>query len=245
MCTVSFLPLGNEGYILTSNRDEWSGRKPALPPRRHRINHKYVFFPKDQEAGGTWIATCEYYHTLCLLNGAFEPHERKLPYRMSRGKMLLEFYNFDGLDDFIQNYNFSGIEPFTLIVVNGLNGLQLDELRWDGDVLFHTPKSNSEPHIWSSATLYTPQVVQQRQNWFDGWLENREIYTQEDILSFHRFTGEGDKQTSLVMELPNGVLTQSITSVLKNQDNYRMSYLDMLVDKTYNYRILQSERSEN
>ncbi len=235
--------MGDEGYILTSNRDEWSGRKPALAPRRHQINGKYVFYPKDPEAGGTWIATCEYFHTLCLLNGAFEPHARVLPYRMSRGKMLLDFYRYDGLEDFVSNYDFNGIEPFTLIVVNGLRGLKLDELRWDGSVLHQNSKSVDEPHIWSSATLYTKKVIAQRQNWFGDWLEGNNDFSQEKILDFHRFTGKGDEQNGLVMQRDNGVLTQSITSVLKNQDNYKMSYMDLLQDKVYNFRILQSERN--
>lgn len=245
MCTVSFLPLKDNGYLLTSNRDEWGGRKPAMAPRRYRINDKYVFYPKDQEAGGTWIATCEYYHTLCLLNGAFEPHERKLPYRLSRGKMLLDFYLYDGLKDFLANFNFEGIEPFTLIVVNGLNELKLDELRWDGEQITRTAMDAGKPHIWSSTTLYSPSIIRQRQQWFSSWLMERSEYTQDDILHFHRFTGTGDDKNDLVMQRSNGVLTQSITSVLKDEDNYRMSYNDLLENNTRNIRIIQSQRYEH
>lgn len=243
MCTVTFLPLGDDGYILTSNRDEWVGRKAALAPKRNRINGKYVFFPKDPEAGGTWIATCEYYHTLCLLNGAFEPHERHPSYRMSRGSMLLDFYWYDGLEDFISKYDFNGIEPFTLIVVNGLKELKLDELRWDGNQLFRKTMPANESHIWSSATLYSSEIIKQRQFWFKNWLKEQMSFFQERILDFHRFTGQEDKQNGLIMERSNGVMTQSITSVLKDQDNYRMTYLDLLKEQEYNFRILQSERN--
>ena len=57
MCTVTYLPLQDNGFILTSNRDEAIVRKISLPPAKYTINNTSVFFPKDQEANGTWIAT--------------------------------------------------------------------------------------------------------------------------------------------------------------------------------------------
>ena len=55
MCTVTFYPNNNE-YILTSNRDEVKHR-PTLAPKKYNINNQEITFPKDEVAGGTWIAT--------------------------------------------------------------------------------------------------------------------------------------------------------------------------------------------
>lgn len=243
MCTVSFLPLPGDGFILTSNRDEWAQRKPAIAPRRHQINGKYVFFPQDQQAGGTWIATCEFGYTLCLLNGGFEAHHTQPPYRLSRGKMLLDFYFYDGLEDFRDRYDFTDIEAFTLLIINSNQGLHLDELRWDGETLHHTPKSIQQPHIWSSVTLYSQTIIQQRRTWFAQWLKQYPVYTQEDILHFHEFGGDAGAENDLVMNRENKVLTCSITSIQKDANNHKMTYRDLQKGQTFAYRILQSMRS--
>ena len=69
MCTVSFLPLDN-GFILTSNRDERALRKPAEFPATYQSNSGTVTFPRDGKAGGTWIAASKT-KMICLLNGGF------------------------------------------------------------------------------------------------------------------------------------------------------------------------------
>ena len=74
MCTVSYLPLSQTDYILTSNRDETVERPVCFPINQYLIGERTVYFPKDQQAGGTWIATTGDSVTLCLLNGGFEPH---------------------------------------------------------------------------------------------------------------------------------------------------------------------------
>src|SRR4051812_22764348 len=73
MCTVTYLPL-KEGFIITSNRDERLVRKPADAPQIISGLNTRILFPRDGEAGGTWIATSENNRTVCLLNGAFVPH---------------------------------------------------------------------------------------------------------------------------------------------------------------------------
>ena len=100
MCTVSFIPLGNNEFYLTSNRDEWNLR-PTLAPVTEIIAGQEVTFPKDETAGGTWIAAGENGRVCCLLNGAFERHERKLPYGLSRGKVILMAFEYENVADFL------------------------------------------------------------------------------------------------------------------------------------------------
>jgi hypothetical protein len=202
-----------------------------------------VFFPQDPQAGGTWIATSENNFTLCLLNGAFEKHERKMNYRHSRGKVLLDFFEYNDVAAFANNYNLQDIEPFTLIIVNSNSGLWLDELRWDATTLHHTVIDITAPHIWSSATLYTPAVIAQRKEWFSKWIIQHKDYQQEEILKFHEFGGDGDTQNNLVMNRADKVRTLSITGIKKDSWNYTMNYRDLLKPQNYTYRILQSLQS--
>ena len=54
MCTVTYIPTG-KGAFLTSNRDERTDRAPAEPPIT-RYAPAPLTYPKDTQAGGTWIA---------------------------------------------------------------------------------------------------------------------------------------------------------------------------------------------
>lgn len=74
MCSVSYIPLAN-GYLLTSSRDECHLRE-TLPPRSYLHAGKKIVYPMDARSGGTWIAGCNDETVACILNGAFEKHEK-------------------------------------------------------------------------------------------------------------------------------------------------------------------------
>lgn len=238
MCTVTFLPCGNNDYILTSNRDEKNVRKKAQPPRKFIHGSFSVFYPKDSEAGGTWIVTGKKHFTLCLLNGAFEKHRPAPPYRKSRGLVVLDFFAFENAAGFAAQYDFSGIEPFTLVILDTSSSLQLHELRWDGQTITLTPKDANAPHIWSSVTLYEDDVIAQRREWFSSWLQTNREFKMEEIIRFHEFGGTGDKANDLLMNRGNEVLTVSITSIAHLHGNMRMHYKDIPQDMSYAIQIL-------
>ena len=75
MCTVTIIPQENNGFVLTSNRDEAPDRV-SLAPDFYLVDGIKLLFPKDK-MGGTWIGVSEKNRVVCLLNGAFEKHERK------------------------------------------------------------------------------------------------------------------------------------------------------------------------
>lgn len=224
MCTVSYLPL-EEGYILTSNRDEWNKRARALTPKAYHLFGQEITFPKDPQANGTWIAYSADF-TLCLLNGAFVKHQHKPPYRISRGLVLLDFFQYLSVDRYVAEYNFDGVESFTLIIKSNTDK-QLEELRWDGQHIHRNKLNNQETYIWSSATLYTDEVIQEREQWFSKWLTEHQVYKQEDIINFHRFAGKGDSNNDVIMKRDNGVQTLSISSIIMHQGKLNMSYLDL------------------
>ena len=128
MCTVSYVPDPSGGFVLISSRDEKPGRKTMRPENDHGM-----LYPKDAVAGGTWISVDESGRVGCLLNGAFEKHESQKNYTRSRGSLILEAFEYDKVEDFFKNVSLSGVEPFTLIVIE--NNL-LWEFRWDAKVKF-------------------------------------------------------------------------------------------------------------
>jgi hypothetical protein len=224
MCTVTYLPLKG-GFILTSNRDEALVRKPALVPNVYDHNGVQLLFPKDGEAGGTWIATAADGRTVCLLNGAFVRHHHNPPYRKSRGLVVLDFFNLPDAKAFADSYDLTGIEPFTILVVE--KGL-LYELRWDGNQKFFTKLDEKKATIRCSVTLYPPEVIALREKWFGEWLAVHLQFKIEDILAFHLFAGEGEDHVKVRMRLSSIVQTLSTTCVHFENGELKMYYTDVL-----------------
>ena len=138
MCTVTYLPQSGNSFILTSNRDEDVLRQTALPIDKYKINNVQVYYPKDPKAGGTWIATGSNGFTVCLFNGAFKAHKSTHNYRKSRGLVLLDFFNYQNQYDFIAQYDFSNIEPFSYLNDSLPNHfLYRPSLQSDGTLIWH------------------------------------------------------------------------------------------------------------
>lgn len=237
MCTLTYIPV-NRGFLLTSNRDEQVARKAALPPELYLHNGLEIIYPKDAQAGGTWIATAGNGYTLCLLNGAFQRHIPAPPYRKSRGLVLIDFFLYNSPGLFAREYSFDGIEPFTLVIIrNGNPQNTIDELRWDGHTSHCRQLDASFPHIWSSATLYEPGVIRAREQWFSEWLEQFPAPGVPQMLAFHHFGGNADERNNILMNRENRLKTLSITSVSSLPGECGMYYEDLLINTIYDKHI--------
>ncbi|MFM9944103.1 MAG: NRDE family protein [Bacteroidia bacterium] len=228
MCTVSFLPKGGNDFILTSNRDEKENREIAQHPKEFNHQHLKVVYPQDPRAKGTWIAMSENGFSLCLLNGGFVYHKSKPPYRKSRGVVLLDFFQFNNVNQFVVNYDFKKIEPFTLIIVDYKSSLKLYEVRWDGKQAHLSYKDPKSTHIWSSVTLYSPDVRAEREQWFEDWKKTQTNgFESNTIKEFHFTGGKGEKETDLMMRRA-GTFTVSITQIVKEGHRVEMNYTDCI-----------------
>lgn len=241
MCTVTYLPQSGNAFILTSNRDEDITRHVALPVNKYQINNVEVYYPKDPKAGGTWMAHGSNGFTVCLLNGAFTAHNPTGNYKKSRGLVVLDFFIYKNQYDFIARYDFANIEPFTLIFVkHSSETVTVCELKWDGIKTYHTNYDASLPHIWSSVTLYTNDVIKQRENWFSEWAKNNELFSKDSILMFHHFGGNGDNQNDLVINRDTKK-TVSICCINKlNTTLTEIVYEDVINKKIYSNKIISA-----
>jgi hypothetical protein len=227
MCTVTYLPLHREGFVLTSTRDERTIRKPALPPEPYEVHESRLIYPKDPEGRGTWIASSMDEYSLCLLNGGFYPHESKPPYRMSRGLVIPDFFEYGTPERFRNIFDFKGIEPFTLLII-GYEARSLDELRWDGEQIHHKELNPELPGIWSSVTLYPEEVIRMRRGWFENWLLKKPPFHINSAVSFHKKAGTGDSENDILMNRDNLIRTVSITSIFRSESVHEMYYEDII-----------------
>ncbi|KAB2912804.1 MAG: NRDE family protein [Bacteroidetes bacterium] len=230
MCTVTFLPLGQGDFIITSNRDERKTRN-TIPPAPYNIFGTEVYFPKDTEAGGTWFAASKTY-TLVLLNGAAHKHHHNPPYRKSRGLVMLDFFGYSNPAEYAYRYNFEGIEPFTLVIINP-DLKTLHQFRWNEKMPELIEKDFEDSHIWSSATLYDSETRKRREVWFEQWKNEGNEFTVDNILRFHHFGGTGNIETDLVMNRSNRVQTVSISSFEKRHNVSTFCYEDLIENKRH------------
>ena len=223
MCTVTFVPTP-DGFYLTSNRDEHRRRGRAHRPEVYTEDIGRLIYPRDADAGGSWVALTEKGTTAVLLNGAFLKHARVPPYRTSRGLVFLEIIRKPDPLEYLAGMDLHGVEPFTLVLV--YNGTLWD-CKWDGSRKHILSLDRSRPYIWSSATLYDEMVSNERKRWFEEWLRSRVRIAPGDIIAFHQLAGDGDIRNNLVMNRDNQLLTVSVTSVVVAKEDARMVHHDL------------------
>jgi uncharacterized protein with NRDE domain len=231
MCVLTYVPISENGFIVTSNRDENIARPKAKPPKKIVVNGIELFCPVDPISKGTWIATSKFY-TLVLLNGGHEKHEVKSNYRQSRGQVIIEFTKWNSPTVFFEEFDFTDMEPFTLLVFDNKNRNEITEIRWSKEKKYLNNLSGDQSRIWSSATLYDSQASENRENWFLKHLTNaQELFSGEYILDFHLNGGSHDPLNSIKLKRDNGIETVCITQIEIYPDAKSLLFND-LISKT-------------
>lgn len=224
MCTVTFIP-NSSGYVFTSNRDESPDRSSNDFPITQVVGDKKVYFPKDAKANGTWIALSERGDLVCLLNGGFEKHQRVLPYRKSRGIIVLERFEFDSFNTFASTIDLDNIEPFTLISVE--SNCQVTELVWDGAQKHISVLDTDQRHIWSSSTLYPAPIKQTRTELF----KSLRIQSAEEALHFHQKGAPELGVENQIRMKRDRVETISTTQIRSGEQGREMEHFNYLTEE--------------
>ncbi|WP_421919946.1 NRDE family protein [Marinifilum sp.] len=224
MCTLTYIPLGENNFVFTTNRDE-DPKRNALPPDSYFYNNIEYIFPKDKTSQGTWML-CSKKYSICLLNGAFAKHKHNPPYKMSRGLLVLEYANYKSVSEFVLKFQFQGIEPFTMLVLGYENKLSLEEIRWDGSSIHYKKLDAKKTEIWSSSTLYDKLAQEMRKKWFTDFNIEKDLNS-ECILRFHKNAGKEDAYNGLVMNRKGKIKTTSITQIVLDNSEVRMMYEDL------------------
>ncbi|MBK8601031.1 MAG: NRDE family protein [Flavobacterium sp.] len=228
MCTVSFVHSSGK-IIITSNRDEQVAR-PAVEPRNYLVNQKNLFFPKDPKAGGTWYVVDENANVLVLLNGADEKHEWNPPYRRSRGLIVLDIFSSESAINAWENIDLESVEPFTIVL---FQDQQLYQLRWNGTEKSTVKLNTNENHIWSSSTLYSKEIRDQRAQWFSTFLDTTPEVTFEEMFRFHRYTEADNAQHGLIINRNDQLKTLSITQSVIDQNKITVMHHDLIEEKEF------------
>ncbi|MBK6626882.1 MAG: hypothetical protein IPJ87_14360 [Flavobacteriales bacterium] len=227
MCTLTYLPHPG-GFVMASSRDESRYRGGmGLPVQDTTLRACY---PVDERSGGTWILTSADGYSLNLLNGGHRAHPPGGPYRHSRGLVPLLFAKAGGLRSFLEGFDPTGLEPFTLVVI-GHQKPSVTDLVWTGGDLEQVERDPGLPRIWSSATLYDADTRRQREAWFHQAMDRTEGEMPEDrLMRFHQSGGEGlaAQDRTIRMARPGGLETVCLATVVHNEREWRLHMHDLV-----------------
>lgn len=229
MCTVTYITL-NDGFVLTSSRDE-NVNRPTFKPKAYLHSQELLVYPKDKIAHGTWIAASNKNKIACLLNGAFENHEKKDYYSKSRGQILIDCFEYPSFQEAIKSLDLLNVEPFTLLLLDYNKEFNFYQLVWDGEKKHVESIPYNLPRIWSSATLYSKQDREMRRTWFNNWIEHHKNHDIFDILNFHKTKHSSKASNDIVMKRENNLQTVSISQIKINAEYQTFYYYDM-IDKS-------------
>lgn len=234
MCTLAIAPDRKGGFRLVSNRDEGLSRESSTLPQCLRIRERRVIMPIDPQGGGSWIGLSDEGRAACLLNGAREAHESKGPYARSRGQILRESFEWEDVEAFAEQIPLARIgekeldvEPFTLVLLGTDPQPWLFVLRWDGREREFEYPNPERSHVFSAAKLYSPEVIRQTEERFEGFLKNAsDPPSLEGLKSFdagERYRLKMEKAGETPIE---GLDTLSTTALSFNSEGGRMELQD-------------------
>lgn len=239
MCTVSFIA-SNNNFIITSNRDDHTARSASFNANAQEINGIKVIYPKDPKAGGTWFAINENGVCTVLLNGAFEKHKHLSNYRKSRGLVVLDVIGSENPRQYVADCKLEGIEPFTLVL---FQAKKLQEIRWDGSKKHIKDLDVNEKHIWSSATLYSKEIREERKRLFTEFIDNTEQISKADVINFHS-NNHQDFENGFIIKRSDVLKTLSITQAVFTGSEISLMHKDLLSD-TENIASLKNKTQSN
>jgi uncharacterized protein with NRDE domain len=229
MCTVSFV-CTNHSFLLTSNRDEKITRPSAIEPKIYQTETKKIIYPKDAKAGGTWFVVDEFGNAIILLNGGKTKHIPKEKYRLSRGVIVLDLMASNAIVATWKTIDLTDIEPFTLLV---LENKQPFQLQWSGEEKSTVQLDINQTYIWSSSTLYAPEIQQQRAQWFAQYMKKNKDVSAEKMKFFHKNTEPKDAKNGLIINRDNLYKTLSVTQTVISENSVSVNHSDLIQEQEY------------
>jgi hypothetical protein len=147
----------------------------------------------------------------------------------------------DNIIETVESYSLDDIEPFTMVVADWNTILKFYELVWDGTQK-HFKELPLEPRIWSSATLYSESMQEERQQWFEEFkiLNNLDA---ENLQKFHNMKDDNNMEYGIIMNR-GFVKTTSVTQVEKCGNAIAMRYKN-LENKTLTHKTFKLSQVVN
>ena len=222
MCVVSYINHNNTFYF-TSNRDIPKNRKIAIPPKCYNIKGQDIIFPKDPDAGGSWIASTSQ-KLGCVLNAK---NKRELTNNNSRGILLIELLQQIDSEKYFLKTKLENIYPFSIIELDTLKKT-LKKFIWDGNNRDIEKLDVDKNYLWLSSSIYKTSTMNKKSELFNVML-NTQI-SKKQIKNFHL-------KNQFCESKPKNINTASITQISGSLNIEIMDYHNLLNDKLDSFLI--------
>ncbi len=199
MCTITYLPDSENArhFVITSNRDE-SIRRAAEKPKIYHELDTQLYYPRDKQAGGTWIGISKGKRFMSLMNGAFQKYDISKTYAKSRGVVLKDLLSATEILTFIEAYDFRAVAPFFSLLFSWESGVQIYEIVWDGERIYLDQRDERNPAIWSSRMSYSSEQHKKKEQQFQRLLKENERWNAASLWGFHHEEGKGEEEGVLI-----------------------------------------------
>ena len=230
MCVVSYIS-HNKVFYLTSNRDIPKNTKVAIPPKRYNIKGHDIIFPKDPDAGGSWIAATPQ-KLGCVLNAK---NKREINNNNSRGLLLIDLLQQEDSDKYFIKANLENIYPFSIIELD-TSKKTLKNFMWNGDNRKIEKLNINKSYLWLSSSIYKNNTINKKSELFNIML-NTEI-SKARIKKFHL-------KNQFCNIKQDNINTVSITQVSGSFNIEEMNYHDLLNNKQESFLIKNNSTAIN
>jgi hypothetical protein len=231
MCTISIVPF-KEKLFFTFNRDEHPARQTPEYITKEKNGDKEIVFAKDVKGGGTWFVIDNKGNVAMLFNGGYVKHEKKTDYQQSRGLLLLTIAKQPNMLAYFETIALENIEPFSIILYEQK---KMYRLIWNGSTKEVVALSLMNPHIFSSATIYTKEVQDDRKVWLNQYLNNN---PQPDMFHFHCNYKKEDAANGLILKRNELLQTLSVSQAQVGNGEVCIQHFDVLQQKFYNDKLI-------
>jgi hypothetical protein len=110
---------------------------------------------------------------------------------------------------------------------------KLYQLRWNGAKKSTVDLEIDKNYVWSSSTLYSKEIREQRSSWFYAFLDSNSEITETKMLHFHRYTESDNNDHGLVINRNDELKTLSITQSVIEKNKVMIHHLDLIAAKKY------------
>jgi uncharacterized protein with NRDE domain len=219
MCILSYAPT-NGGFVLNFNRDEVYNRT-AKPPEQYTIDNQKLLFPKDIKSGGSWIGVNVTKSVVgCILNAKWETP--KIPSK-SRGNIFIDLLTQGKVE--LNENKLLAIAPFTLLSFC-LHTQAITQYHWDGLDLKRNKRTMFTPFILCFSSLYENAIMKKLKAEFNSLIASKSEI--EATTSFFHKKYSFHKNHLIFLKKNSNIQTVSMTTILKNKNELRLNYTDLV-----------------
>lgn len=169
MCTISIVASGRGSCRLVFNRDERRTRGPGLSPAWQVVGARSALFPRDSDAGGTWVGLNDRGLVAVLLNRTDDASMASLSSRVdyqSRGVIipqLLAARDLTGAQRLARQLRRERFRPFRVVLLRAGEVVVISASPGDFE---ETRADVTEPLMLTSSSLGDEVVEQPRRKLF-------------------------------------------------------------------------------